>query len=228
MDDDQADAAMASLSRFLPVLPATRRTYSVFSKAGGGRYFNSSKPPAGANSGNPKPDRAPVPAPSIIEDESAAQASTSSALPAEPPFTQSIPPRAPYPSLKPQDLRLHQFFSLHRPLLQLSEHPASVFESAPPAALAAFPHTPAAPHEHDSFVEAEPSPEADADAARQLARALVMNNVGPTVAFEDALRRLGLDMSEGREGPEVEDFAHYGIYMDSVKRKRRSKMKKHK
>ncbi|KAJ3553862.1 hypothetical protein NM688_g3393 [Phlebia brevispora] len=41
---------MAILSSILRgPLPATRRAYSIFSKPGGGRYFNSSKPPTSAS-----------------------------------------------------------------------------------------------------------------------------------------------------------------------------------
>ena len=36
---------MTTLSQLLRPLPAARRAYSVFSKPGGGRYFNSAKPP---------------------------------------------------------------------------------------------------------------------------------------------------------------------------------------
>lgn len=74
----------------------------------------------------------------------------------------------------------------------------------------------------------ESSPEADADAARQLARALVVNRVGSSLAWEDALRKLGLDDTAGRAEEVNVARAEYEAQMDSTKRKRRRKMKKHK
>lgn len=74
----------------------------------------------------------------------------------------------------------------------------------------------------------EPSPEADADAARQLARALVVNHVGASLAWEATLKRLGLDETKGRAEEVSLAEEEFQIYMDSTKRKRRKKMKKHK
>jgi len=68
----------------------------------------------------------------------------------------------------------------------------------------------------------ETTPEADADTARLLARTLAMNAVSSAVSWEATLRRLGLNLSEDATlgGPSIE--------LDSTKRKRRTKMKKHK
>jgi hypothetical protein len=89
-----------------------------------------------------------------------------------------------------------------------------MFDAAPGAAFLG----PAKPAE--SALEAadgeEPSAEADAHTARQLSHALVMNRVGSAIAFDAALARLGLETS------------NLAVQMDSTKRKRRSKMKKHK
>ena len=74
----------------------------------------------------------------------------------------------------------------------------------------------------------EASPEADADAARQLARAIVVNRVGASIAWEETLKRLGLDVTSGRAEEVSLAEAEFEMYMDSTKRKRRKKMKKHK
>ena len=72
---------------------------------------------------------------------------------------------------------------------------------------------------------AEASPEADADAARQLARAVALHRAGAVASWNATLERLGLptDADEAVMGA-FED----AVQMDSVKRKRRKKMKKHK
>ncbi|EIN07169.1 hypothetical protein PUNSTDRAFT_53548 [Punctularia strigosozonata HHB-11173 SS5] len=247
---------MAPLSRFLAIVPSSTRSYSVFTKSGGGgRFFNSAKPPVAntvkATTSKPELSPSPTAAPEGSQDESATQASSASASETPlgtpsfslAPFTpQHLVPFEPrtlvHPSITPQDLKLHQFFSLDRPLLQVSEHVGSLFESPPEAALSSFPHPPPAPtpssilsslDAQNAFYEGhELSPEADADTARQLARAMVMSNVASTVAWEEALKKLGLDLSATREGPNEADLENYGIYLDSTKRKRRSKMKKHK
>lgn len=83
----------------------------------------------------------------------------------------------------------------------------------------------------------EATPEADADAARLLNRALVVNRLGGTASWEDTLARLGIaeermSLAEmGMEARNVVDMSTtsgFGAYMDSTKRKRKKKMKKHK
>jgi hypothetical protein len=75
----------------------------------------------------------------------------------------------------------------------------------------------------------EATPEADAEAARQLARALVINRVGAAITWEETLRKLGMDVDGDLTGPrdsiskELEE-----VLLDSTRRKRRKKMKKHK
>ena len=68
----------------------------------------------------------------------------------------------------------------------------------------------------------ETTPEADADTARLLARTLAMNAVSSAVNWEATLRRLGHHPIEDAAlgGPSIE--------LDSTRRKRRRKMKKHK
>jgi hypothetical protein len=245
---------MAPFNRLLASLPTRARSYSVFTKAGSGRFFNSAKPPvtntAAKAASKPELSPSPAPVPEQPQDESITQASASTpetpsparstfSSPFNVQFTIPVELHAlTHPSVTPQDLKLHQFFSLDRPLLQISEPVGSIFEQPSSAALASFPHPPPAASAgpilsslstSNAFHDVqEPSPEADADTARQLARALVMSNVGSTVAWEETLKKLGLDLSAGREGPEISELADYGIYLDSTKRKRRSKMKKHK
>lgn len=83
----------------------------------------------------------------------------------------------------------------------------------------------------------EATPEEDADAARLLNRALVVNRLGGAVSWEETLAKLGVE--ERSSLAEMEMGAHdvvdvgvsmgeFDAYMDSTKRKRKKKMKKHK
>jgi hypothetical protein len=81
----------------------------------------------------------------------------------------------------------------------------------------------------DEFPEA--SVDADAAAARQLTRALTINHAGATVAWENTLRRLGLDVNKDAERVNLQQQWNkewQEVMLDSTKRKRRKKMKKHK
>ncbi|KDQ60921.1 hypothetical protein JAAARDRAFT_31918 [Jaapia argillacea MUCL 33604] len=247
------------LSRLLKAPPASRRTYSFFSsKPGGGRYFNSTKPPkvitsthgssgSGGSGGSGSGKSAKSDATSGVAGTGPGSSGDASSpggvgkkpeeLSAPSPNSQkkdplpihTIPtlnhaPFAIHPAMNPQDLKLHQFFSLHRPLLLLSLPASSVFESQPTFTPSLEESPPAKMESLEDPPEA--SPEADADAARQLARALVMNRVGSTVSWESTLQRLGMDVAQGRTTPV--DLSPLQVYMDSVKRKRRKKMNKHK
>ena len=149
--------------------------------------------------------------------------------------------------LTPKDLNLHSFFSGHRPLLLLSQPSSSIFESWPDLELSNNPD-PATFH-HQSLLNQlgginledppEATQEADADAARLLNRALVVNRLGGTVSWEDTLAKLGVveermsltEMGMGVHdvvGMDASTMRGFDAYMDSTKRKRRSKMKKHK
>jgi hypothetical protein len=217
-------------------LPAGRRAYSFFSsKSGGGRYFNSAKPSVAAGT---KPAAAADAGKGLAKDVTTETATVPAApapsvpLAPQPLVWRALPGSAPpvhfHPPLGAPDCRLHQFFALDRPLLGLAQPASALFERAP------VPFAPRAWADADVEVAAaplepmEPSPEADADVARQLARTLVMNRLGGTVSFDAALRKLGLDLSEGRERVEEMDLSDLAIHLDSVKRKRRKKMKKHK
>jgi len=84
----------------------------------------------------------------------------------------------------------------------------------------------------------EATPDEDADAARLLNRALVVNRLGGAVSWEDTLAKLGI-VEERTSLAEMGMGAHdvmdvggsmngFDAYMDSTKRKRKKKMKKHK
>ncbi|PCH37872.1 hypothetical protein WOLCODRAFT_161115 [Wolfiporia cocos MD-104 SS10] len=221
---------MAFLGHLLRQVPAARRAYSVFSKPGGGRYFNSAKPPKVAPAPT-KVDTASPPGDASAKDQSTQPSSAavtpegSSTAPTMPSLTPFMPV---HPAINAHDLRLHQFFSLHRPLLHVSQPASTIFESAPDT----FTWPPAPPAETANVNNLEDPPEAspeeDADAARQLARALVVNRLGASIAWEDTLQKLGLDVTESRAEEVRAAETEFEVYMDSVKRKRRKKMKKHK
>lgn len=71
--------------------------------------------------------------------------------------------------------------------------------------------------------------DADADAARALSHALVMSRVQGAVDWKAALQKLGV---EANSAADVEEEARVGgdlaVLLDSVKRKRRKKITKHK
>ncbi|KAG6860578.1 hypothetical protein C0995_009627 [Termitomyces sp. Mi166 len=138
----------------------------------------------------------------------------------------------PHPVLNPQDFKLHQFFSLHRPLLLLSR-PQTILESAnassflPAEANETEIHSTTPQWLLDEFPEA--TADADAVAARQLMRAITMSHAGAAVSWEQTLRRIGLDVDKDRVGlQEKLEREWQEVMMDSTKRKRRKKMKKHK
>lgn len=231
---------MAIVSQFLRrPLPATRRAYSIFSKPGGGRYFNSTKPPTSTNSSKAKVESSTSnPNGEVTSSGSAGEDATSqppaSIKPEAKPMTtlQSLgvnfAPHPVHPPINPHDLKLHQFFSLHRPLLTVSQPVSSIFETS--FNTAAWPPKAPMTSTHLGTIDDPPeaSPESDADAARQLARALVANRVGASLSWEAALKRLGLDLTAEHEQEVCQAQAEFDMYMDSTKRKRRRKMKKHK
>jgi len=148
--------------------------------------------------------------------------------------------------LTAKDLSLHSFFSGHKPLLLLSQPSSSIFGSWPELQLSNNPNLETSRHQsllnHLGGINLEDPPEAtpdeDADTARLLNRALVVNRLGGAVSWEETLAKLGV--VEERTGlAEMGMEAHdatgmvmqtdgFNVYMDSTKRKRRKKMKKHK
>ncbi|EDR14239.1 uncharacterized protein LACBIDRAFT_305874 [Laccaria bicolor S238N-H82] len=252
---------MPLIGRLLPNFSVSRRAYSSFfsSKPGGGRYFNSAKPPKtavvgtkndgkraqslaesqsdtvqgssnGGNENNPMRNIAEESAPSAQEQSDAA--SNNNPMSFADLFQQSNP----HPVINSKDFKLHQFFSLHRPLLLLS-NPPSIFHSAPPNGSIFGLHRPeseSAEHHQQALPSdsaLDSSVDADAEAARQLTRALTMNRAGSTVAWESTLKHLGLDVALDADRINLQqqfDKEWEDVMMDSTKRKRRKKMKKHK
>lgn len=73
--------------------------------------------------------------------------------------------------------------------------------------------------------------DADAETARLLSRALTMTKAGATVSWEETLKTLGLDVAKEAERADLQQQFEKDwedVRMDSTKRKRRKKMKKHK
>ena len=245
-DEYRSNAVM--FTRFLrPVQPSSRRAYSLFSKPPGGRFFNSSKPPkvvpGGANANSAKsPTRVEASTPnnnnnndpqqSAPDDTSTPPSPVPSATPALTTTTCSAPTvLASHPPLSAPDLRLHQFFSQHRPLV-LAQPASALFDASSTLVLGT--HTQAPPLPSTSTAPAtldnppETTPEADADTARLLARTLAMNAVNSSVSWDATLRRLGLNPAEGRDAAENAALEGLAVRLDSTHRKRRKKMKKHK
>ncbi|KAJ7685398.1 hypothetical protein DFH06DRAFT_1074805 [Mycena polygramma] len=249
---------MSAFTRFLRPIPAARRPYSsFFSKSGGGRYFNSHKPAKPVvvvnntkeTSGSP-PDAADSPPVSSAANNATSPLlspddAPSSPAVAPPPRSATLVPLAAsdvrhpeglpsHPILEPEEFQLHQFFSIHRPLLLLSD-PPSILQSPPPSA-PLFPRQSyrwnsllpdeLAGHQRDTKFPVDP----DAEAARQLTRALTMTRAGATVSWENTLRRLGMDVDLAADDLRATEWNQEweDILADSVKRKRRKKMKKHK
>ena len=278
---------MSAFSRLPIPTFAARRAYSSFfsSKPGGGRYFNSAKPPKAVipgsstkNNGNKAVDssdskvdgvqasagsgggnttsgaKAPNQIVNATTDEAthsskqsssspssvspstssggtASGASDASAKSAGSPGQRYSHSQRQHPVVNAKDFKLHQFFSLHRPLLLLPT-PSSILTPAPANIdLSNLNSTSDAAHSWllDEFPEA--SMDADAAAARQLTRALTMNHAGATVIWEATLRRLGLNVDQDTERAIMQQQwsrEWQEVMMDSTKRKRRKKMKKHK
>ncbi|KAH8106818.1 hypothetical protein BXZ70DRAFT_915249 [Cristinia sonorae] len=227
---------MSVLSQFVRPISTARRAYSVFSKTGGGgRYFNSAKPPKVVPpSTKAKVDASTPSSPteststSALKDDAASLQSKDASRESSQSRLPPPPPQLFHPLIKPHELNLHQFFSLHRPLLTISQPTNALFDNPP------IPFSPSflSQDRSSSFANfddpPESSPESDADASRQLARAIVVHRVTPALAWENTLKKWGLDVSEGRAEEITAAKAEYDMYMDSVKRKRKRKMKKHK
>ncbi|KIL00915.1 hypothetical protein PAXRUDRAFT_357252 [Paxillus rubicundulus Ve08.2h10] len=238
--------------------PSVGRPYSsFFSKPGGGRYFNSAKPPkpvlqpgrgkadnnnnsvssADTNPKSPPANRnGRVKAGGVEEPTPVLSFSGNTSLPltSSPSFFDRIHVLT-HPSISSKEYKLHQFFSLHRPLLLLNQPTSVIFESPDPSApLFALPADQVnnQSQEMQSLTSEDPpesSPEADADAARQLAHTLVMNCVGGTIAWQETLSHIGLTAEKGDMTLAKESAQEWvGIHADSTRRKKRKKMKKHK
>ncbi|KAG6876796.1 hypothetical protein C0993_000395 [Termitomyces sp. T159_Od127] len=246
---------MSALARFLRPVPApTRRYYSSFSSrsGGGGHYFTSAKVPkvvvaskgaapkakpapestqeaahTPATNGNANPVISTADNPSAASSQSPPASSTTAASQAT-----GKSPEPPHPVLNSKDFELHQFFSLHWPLLLLSR-PQSILDSAKVSSflLAEADEAETYMMTPQWLVDEFPELTADADAAtaQQLDRAITMSRAGAAVLWEQTLCRLGL-VEEDRVAPQQEKWGRTfkDFMMDSTKRKRRNKMKKHK
>ena len=257
---------MSALSRF--IIPSSRRTYSSYfsSKSGGGRYFNSTKPPknpvvtannkskndssaevqqdkaqsasAGAGVGSPGSIAEPPSAssPNAATSESSSSGSTPNALNLSDAFAEFSQQHVPQLAINSKDFKIHQFFSLHRPLLLISQ-PGTIFRTAPPNhPIFSPPEQQPEPkeqpyHKYGLDAPLDPFIDADAEAARQLTRALTMSKAGSMLAWENTLKHLGLDVSKEADRMNLQqqfDKEWEEVLLDSTKRKRRKKMKKHK
>ncbi|KAF9532166.1 hypothetical protein CPB83DRAFT_867528 [Crepidotus variabilis] len=161
---------------------------------------------------------------------------------------------APAQLMSAKDFKMHHFFSLHRPLLLINQ-PTSLFRSVPDnhplfnplplseaeierkimqsqSGMAGPPHTTNYPSSTGpTSSDTAAYIDADAEAARQLTRALTMSKAGSTVSWETTLHALGLDLNKeaDRVGLQQQFEKEWqDVMLDSTKRKRRKKMKKHK
>ncbi|KAG1877748.1 hypothetical protein DFJ58DRAFT_752541 [Suillus subalutaceus] len=198
----------------------------------GGRYFNSAKPPKPVvSSGRAKVDNGNT---SVAPSDGTSSSSSGNRSGKMKAGGADENPSIPASNA---DFNLHQFFSLHRPLLLLSQPPSTIFESAPPdvplfQSPEEIPKTQLQSGQFPTLDEPpESSFETDADAARQLGHALVMNRVGGIVSWQNTLAKLGLGgETAGDSAVNAKESAQewVTIYADSTKRKKRKKMKKHK
>jgi hypothetical protein len=149
-----------------------------------------------------------------------------------------------------KDFKIHQFFSLHRPLLLIS-NPPSIFTTHPadvPLSLTSIHNNKDGAKNVEEEDKLPPSPftslnldgtyggavmgiDGDAEAARRLHHLMTMSRVGAAVDWEETLKTLGIDVSKDVERVKLQEQWNREwdeVMMDSVKRKRKRKMKKHK
>ncbi|QRV85833.1 hypothetical protein RhiJN_13851 [Ceratobasidium sp. AG-Ba] len=172
------------------------------------------------------PSPTPTPAVSTAATSTATTTATTQAAPApaaepKPAPVPSPPAPPPIPTLHPSPvlatMHLHSFFALDRPMLLLSQPTSRLFDTGLPPR--------AQPDVDTTGIESD----ADADAARALSHALVMSRVRGAVDWKVVLEKLGTDVSSAAD---VSEEARVGgdlaVLLDSVKRKRRKKITKHK
>ncbi|KAJ8507598.1 hypothetical protein ONZ45_g10045 [Pleurotus djamor] len=215
-------------------------------RSGGGRYFNSaksSKPAVVASkSDSPSAVDSATPDTQVVGETVPQPPASPSIQPDSSQFTPSLNAfenniLAPHPHINAKEFKLHQFFSLHRPLLLLSE-PSTLLQTAPTKgplyASKAAPEDSLPPPppigKYGTVFDDAPvfSTEADSETARQLMRSLTLNRAGGAVAWDETLQRLGLVTEVDPHTMEQMKQDWNDVMMDSTKRKRRKKMKKHK
>lgn len=152
-----------------------------------------------------------------------------------------------HPIMSHGELMMHQLFSLHRPMLLYNQPVYRHFEYVPiNTRMAETWWSKPAPIQPSSVLIEDPpeaTPEADADAARVLSRQLVINRVQETLTWDATLSKMGVvhedrigeqtrvDMAKELEAVKsriARNLSKRRILADSVKRKRKKKMKKHK
>jgi len=172
--------------------------------------------------------RVPEPTASAKVQQETPQAVSEVVAAAELPKTQTTaatPPPPSHPQLTARDLQTHQFFSLHRPLLTLSN--PSIFQTP-----SIFPFEPstqthaAAPWEEDTE-DTDEDGRADGTALT-LWHSLINSKLRSSMDFHSTLANLGSLESKDMQEAVENEVAKVRIQMDSTKRKRRKKMSKHK
>jgi len=226
-----------------------KRPYSFFSSKGSGngsRYFTgnsnsgSSKAVGGVVGGKEvasKPvassavNASPAPSPQAVgvengtapsKDEQATKAAPTSSS-STPPMAELAPPM-PHPTLTTRTLSLHNFFSLHRPLLLLSNPASSLFDQ-PSLALTSRQQDDIAREEER---EEREEVESESSAAVLLLHSQITSNLSPRLSFNDVLARLGSKEEIQMQRSIEEEIRKGAILLDSVKRKRKKKMSRHK
>ncbi|CAE6436569.1 unnamed protein product [Rhizoctonia solani] len=180
-------------------------------RVGGARlysgFFSSSKPPGGLVKPTSVVKRTPSSSSEMTQQTTATNTNTTSSAPT-PSEAPSLPSPTPIPRIHPSPvlatMHLHSFFSLDRPMLLLSQPTSRLFTTEPPKR---------------SLTDDPTETDSDADAARNLSHALVMSRVQSAAIWADTLTRLGVPAD-----PQDAEL----VSMDSVKRKRRKKITKHK
>lgn len=233
--------------RLVQPLPLGCRAYSQFShKAGGGRFFNSAKQPkvptpkpsgvtntpnaAGSRSATAGEASASAPEQSDMASSQTSTGTPPSPSPQSPPLSPQSTPLSlsphPHPHPALPTLHLHSFFSLDRPLLLLNNPVSSLFQRMePPTTSAAATPAPSGTLFSENGAAEEADSDADADTARILARAMVVQRVQSSMEWCKVLERLGIPSDVP---PTVSAATDFHVEMDSVKRKRRKKITKHK
>ncbi|TEB25916.1 hypothetical protein FA13DRAFT_1713574 [Coprinellus micaceus] len=223
-----------------PAVVAAKAKSDTASSSKDASSSTSTASPDGTSPNDPSASRTVADTPGVVEPPSSPRTAVASPG-ADQQLADSVDDlaayAAPHPTPSSSDFKLHQFFSLHRPLLLLN-NPPSMFTPGPSFQAILSGPKPAQAQEKVPISVFDDYPteahlDADAIAARQLGRALAMSRLGSATAWETTLKHLGLDPAKEPERVELQgqmdkDWEDVQILLDSTKRKRRKKMKKHK
>jgi len=204
------------------------RNYSFFSSRGNGaRYFTGNGKPVNGG-GERVPESKTTGKVQQVEGQKPREIvaeTTTEKTSREPDIRPSVtmPPPPPHPILTARDLQIHQFFSLHRPLLTLYSPspfliPSTVFSTKTSVQQAA-------PWEEDS--DAEEDAQSDGTALA-LWHSLINSKLKSSIDFHSVLANLGSQESRDMKQAVENEVLKVRISMDSTQRKRRKKMSKHK